>query len=142
MPKISQPTLALMIMLFRGLTRRPDDVTAPLVRDLDMEMMEWDVMPHDIRRQFGGEGWDFQQTLSELHAGRLRDAYALEVPEFDTEDGRSRLLEKMAEYLCRKIDLIKWDVRGKPRGRSCCAIWKWTVTSIEMVGCSTVTVRL
>lgn len=56
MPKISQPTLALMIMLFRGLTRRPDDVTAPLVRDLDMEMMEWDVMPHDVRRQFAREG--------------------------------------------------------------------------------------
>jgi hypothetical protein len=112
MPKISQPTLALMIMLFRGLSRRPDDVTAPLVRDMDMEMMEWDVMPHDVRRQFAREGWDFQQTLSELHAGRLRDTYASEVPEFDTEDGRSRLLETMAEYLCRKIDLLKWDVRG------------------------------
>jgi hypothetical protein len=77
-----------------------------------MEMMEWDVMPHDVRRQFAREGWDFRQTLSELHAGRLRDGYAFEVPEFDTEDGRSRLLEKLAEYLCRRIGLLSWDVRG------------------------------
>lgn len=101
-----------MIRLLRGLTRRPDDVTAPLVRDMDMEMMEWDVMPYEVRRQFAREGWDFQETLPKLQAGRLRDTFAVAVPEFDTEDGQSHFLEKLAEYLCRKIDLLKWDVRG------------------------------
>ena len=94
------PTVASMVRLFQELTVKPEFSSHPLIRNIELELLEFDI-DYDVVQRFAFNGFNFQKNLPQPHAGKLweHDMYAEEVPEYAGEEQRFRTLEKLAEYL-------------------------------------------
>ncbi len=109
-PYISQSTVAQMVRVFNVLTLKPSRDTAPIVRNIELELYEAG-LPHDLLEEFARYGWKFQTILPRLHAGTLgletasdmAEAYVDEVPYWRSLEAIQSILGRLATYLCRRI---------------------------------------